>query len=103
MTFELLLVEEASCPWCERFDEEIASIYPLTSEGKFAPLRRLDIADANESGINFVSRPRFTPTFILIKQNAEIGRIEGYPGEDFFWGLLEMMLKQHTDYGGNPS
>ena len=29
---------------------------------------------------------------------AEVARIEGYPGEDFFWGLLEMMLKAKTGY-----
>ena len=25
---------------------------------------------------------------------AEIDRIEGYPGQDFFWGILEMMLER---------
>jgi hypothetical protein len=36
----------------------------------------------------------FTPTFILTVDGQEIERIEGYPAEDFFWGLLGMMLDQ---------
>ena len=42
-----------------------------------------------------VSPIRFTPTFVLVDDGREIGRIEGYPGEDFFWGLLERLLLQH--------
>ena len=34
----------------------------------------------------------FTPTFVLIDDGREVGRIEGYPGEDFFWGLVEQLV-----------
>ena len=37
-------------------------------------------------------RVSFTPTFILVQDGVEVGRIEGYPGEDFFWGLLGKMF-----------
>ncbi len=30
---------------------------------------------------------------LLIDDGKEVGRVEGYAGEDFFWGLLEMMIK----------
>jgi hypothetical protein len=40
----------------------------------------------------------FTPTFVLVEDGQELARIEGYPGEDFFWGLLARMLEEHTDY-----
>lgn len=36
----------------------------------------------------------YTPTFVLVEHDSEIGRIEGYPGEDFFWSLLERLLLQ---------
>jgi len=29
----------------------------------------------------------------LLEDGTEIGRIEGYPGEDFFWGLLTQMME----------
>ena len=43
-------------------------------------------------------RPVFTPTFILVADGREAGRIEGYPGEDFFWGLLAKMLVETGRY-----
>lgn len=39
-------------------------------------------------------RVTFTPTFVLLVNGTERNRIEGYPGEDFFWGLLGQMLGQ---------
>jgi hypothetical protein len=40
---------------------------------------------------------RYTPTFVLAENGKEVGRIEGYPGEDYFWPRLEnlfQMLKE---------
>lgn len=90
---ELLMAEEHGCAWCERWNTDIAHIYPKTEEGKTAPLRRVDISDPLPEGIVLSSRLRFTPTFVLLRDGAEVDRIEGYPGEDFFWMLLGMMLK----------
>ena len=40
----------------------------------------------------------FTPTFVLMENNKELGRLEGYSSEDFFWELLEMILEKETEY-----
>jgi hypothetical protein len=37
---------------------------------------------------------RYTPTFVLVDRGREIGRIVGYPGEDFFWELLAGLIKK---------
>lgn len=89
----LLMAEESGCIWCARWHEDIAHIYPKTAEGQTAPLRRYDLhKDMPE--ITFTQRVRFTPTFILVENGSEVGRIEGYPGEDFFWGLLNKMFER---------
>ena len=31
---------------------------------------------------------------VEVIENGKIGRIRGYPGEDHFWGLLGVMIKQ---------
>lgn len=100
---QLVMVEEQGCIWCAVWNAEIAPIYPKTAEGKFAPLRRIDIREPFPEDLEFTSRPVFTPTFILVEDGREIARIEGYPGEDFFWGLLERMLLDHTNYEGPTS
>lgn len=98
---ELIMFDESGCPWCERWEEEIGVIYDKTAEGKRAPLRRLDVHDPLPEDLELASRPHFTPTFILVDNGREIDRIEGYPGEDFFWGLLAIMLKALPEPGHN--
>ena len=100
IAFELLMVEEKGCYWCERWDKEISVIYPKTNAGQYAPLRRVDIS-ALPGDISFNSDIMFTPTFILIDDDLELARIEGYPGEDFFWPLLEDALTAHTAFKEN--
>jgi hypothetical protein len=90
----LLMAEEEGCMWCARWNREIAHIYPKTPEGKAAPLVRYDKRGPEPEGVALDRPVRFTPTFILVKDGAEMGRIEGYPGEDFFWGLLGMLLER---------
>jgi thioredoxin-related protein len=90
----LVMVEEQGCMWCARWSAEIAPIYPKTTEGKSAPLRRMDVKAPPPDDLTFKTAPHYTPTFILVDNGQEIARIEGYPGEDFFWGLLGVMLKQ---------
>ncbi len=89
----LLMAEEDGCFWCAKWNEEIAPIYPKTAEGRTAPLERYDIHDGYPD-VTFSKSVHFTPTFILVDEGTEVGRIEGYPGEDFFWGLLGMMFEK---------
>ena len=89
----LLMVEEDGCMWCARWDAEISEIYPKTTEGQTAPLRRIDIHQATPDDITLEKSLYYTPTFVLLDNGAEVGRIEGYPGEDFFWGLLATLFR----------
>lgn len=91
----LLMFEQPGCIYCAKWNQEVAPEYPLTDEGKAAPLRRLQLRDPLPAGISLISHPVYTPTFVLVRDGAETGRIEGYPGEDFFWPLLaELILAQ---------
>ena len=91
---ELIMLEEHGCPWCERWNEEVGVVYHKTPEGKRAPLRRIDIHDPLPVDLRFLVKGGYTPTFVLVENGREIGRIRGYPGEDFFWGLLGQMLRR---------
>ncbi|KHA51132.1 hypothetical protein [Sulfitobacter geojensis] len=88
----LIMVEEDGCMWCARWNEEIADIYPKTDAGKAAPLRRMDIHAPLPDDLAFSRKLVFTPTFVLMVDGKEVSRLEGYPGEDFFWGIFEKML-----------
>ncbi|OSQ48192.1 thioredoxin domain-containing protein [Marivita geojedonensis] len=94
----LVMVEQHGCVYCERWDAEIAPAYPKTAEGRFAPLIRADLREGPPEGMTYARRVVFTPTFVLIKDGTEQARIEGYPGEDFFWPLLSKLLEDHTEF-----
>ena len=59
-----------------------------------APLRRVDSGQALPADLAFIETERLTPLFVLVEKGHEIGRIRGYPGEDHFWGLLGVLIKQ---------
>lgn len=89
----LLMFEQAGCIYCRQWHAELGDIYPLTDEGRAAPLLRIDLRAPLPEGVTLRSKPVFTPTFVLVRDGVEVGRIEGYPGEDFFWGLLSTLLR----------
>jgi hypothetical protein len=97
----LVMVEQPGCIYCERWDTEIGPAYPKTDEGKFAPLLRADLRQGPPEGITYARRVLFTPTFVLVNEGQEQARIEGYPGEDFFWPLLTKLLLDSTDFASS--
>jgi hypothetical protein len=98
---ELVMVDRDGCGYCIAWKKEIGPAYPNTDLGQFAPLRVVNIREGAPDGVSFARPVVFTPTFILIEDGIELARIEGYPGENFFWGLLEKMLKETTDFVGS--
>lgn len=93
---DLVMVEQAGCHYCKQWDAEISHIYPKTEQGKLAPLKRVNLKDL-PSDLSFASPPVFTPTFVLMENGKELGRIEGYAGDEFFWFLLERLLYENIE------
>jgi len=93
-TAELVMIERAGCVWCAAFDREIAPIYAKTSAGQRAPLRRVDIAQPMPDDLRFVAAGRLTPAFVLVTDTREVGRIRGYPGVDYFWAMLDVLIER---------
>ncbi len=89
---ELVMLEQAGCAWCIRWHKEIGPIYSKTPEGQAAPLRPVDIHKPMPDDLAFIQPERFTPTFVLVDDGKEIGRMRGYAGDEFFWFLLGEMI-----------
>lgn len=90
---ELVMVDRAGCIYCAAWKAEVMPEYSATAEGRAAPLRIVDIDGPWPDGMALASRPFISPTFILLRGGIEEARLEGYPGEQFFWPLLKGMLK----------
>lgn len=100
-SMELVMIEQSGCQWCARWDAEIAPIYPKTSEATRAPLRRIDMHAPVPDDLTLARPAVFTPTFVLVVDGTEVDRMEGYPGPDFFWPLLDDMLSHVGKAPGN--
>jgi thioredoxin-related protein len=99
---ELVMFERAGCPWCQRWDREVGARYLKSEEAKRLPLRRIDINTGATGGIQLTSPVRYTPTFVVVDDGREVGRITGYINDDSFWGLLSALaakLKPARDAG----
>ena len=90
----LLMLDREGCPYCRQWDREVGQIYEKTPEGQQAPLMRFDIHAPLPDTVTIAQPPQFTPTFILLQDGDEVGRIVGYPGDAFFWGLLGGLIAE---------
>lgn len=91
---ELLMFEEPGCVWCRRWHAEIGPGYPHSTEGRIAPLRRVDIRNGLPSDVHFEQNVTMTPTFVLVDNGEERGRLVGYSGADFFYPMLDRLLQR---------
>ncbi|MBH89477.1 MAG: hypothetical protein CMF71_04505 [Magnetovibrio sp.] len=92
MTAELVMFESEACEWCEVWDEEIGVAYDKTNEAIVVPLRKIDIDGVIPAAYGHLKGLVYTPTFVVMDNGKELGRIIGYPGEDFFWQYLKEIL-----------
>ncbi len=90
----LLMLDSSGCGWCAQWDADVGRVYARTTEGGRAPLLRQRMAAPLPEGVALARPARFTPTFVLLRDGDEVGRIEGYPGENFFYGLLQRLIER---------
>jgi thioredoxin-related protein len=88
---ELVMFEQGGCIYCARWNRDVAPVYDKTAEAKVLPLRRIDIGEQGRAGVTLASPVRYTPTFVVVDNGKEVGRITGYISDDTFWGLLDQL------------
>lgn len=91
---ELVMFETAGCIWCAAWNREVGGIYHKTEEGRVAPLRRVELYGPRPEDLRDIEGIVYTPTFVLMQDGSEVGRIEGYPGNEHFWGLLSVLMQK---------
>ena len=86
---QLIMFEQAGCPFCAAWNRDVGGIYPKTDEARMLPLRRVDIHAARPADLQAIGDVHFTPTFVVLHCGRESARLIGYSGQDNFWGLLD--------------
>jgi len=90
----LVMITSSHCPWCEAFEDDVGKGYNLTEEALIYPLRRHDFYKAMPDDLAHLMPATMTPTFIVVRDGAEVGRIIGYPGAELFWWRLSEFTAQ---------
>lgn len=93
----LVMVEQDGCIYCRRWHDDVGDIYPLTDFADTAPLQVVDLHDLPED-LTFSARIVFTPTFVLVDDGREIGRAEGYVGDELFWMQMELLSRELSEH-----
>ena len=96
---ELIMFDQVGCPWCARWERDIGGEYGQSYEGKRAPLRRFNMFGGRPAALDFIKGIKYSPTFVLIDGNREIGRITGYPGPAHFYVQLSQLLDKADQAG----
>lgn len=96
---ELIMYDRDGCYYCLEWKNKVGKYYNQTREGMAVPLTRVDLGERIPSRLAKVRKPVMTPTFVMIHEGREIGRINGYPGEKKFWAMMSYLIKR----GGVPT
>jgi hypothetical protein len=85
---QLVVMEAEGCIYCSIFRRDVLPAFQTSERGKDMPVRFVDVNDVPKTGIELQSPIDILPTFVITKDNHEIGRIPGYMGpEDFFHSI----------------
>ena len=82
---QLVMITSSHCPWCEAFENDVGASYEHTEEALTYPLRRQDFYMEMPDDLAHLTPATMTPTFIVMRDGLEVGRITGYPGAELFW------------------
>ncbi|MFL2782931.1 MAG: hypothetical protein ACJZ9G_12005 [Rhodospirillales bacterium] len=92
-TNKILMITDAKCPICVIWEKEIGRIYPKTDAAKRYPLYRIEIHNYNQRKNSNSIKQNVTPTFIIIENGNEKGRIIGYSNAELFWWELDSIIE----------
>ena len=89
---ELIVMEAEGCTYCELFRRDVLPSYQASERAKDMPIRFLDINDAIPEALGLDSGIDIVPTFVVIKNHKEVGRIPGYMGPEYFFHSINHLV-----------
>lgn len=89
---ELVVMEAPGCTYCTLFRRDVLPSYQASERAKDVPIRFVDINDEAASALGLDGPVDVVPTFVVLQNNKEIGRIPGYTGPEFFFHTMNYLL-----------
>ncbi|MDA0885829.1 MAG: thioredoxin family protein [Bacteroidetes bacterium] len=92
---KLYMLTDKNCLYCMVWEKEIGKIYPKTDISKQYPLSRVYVNNDIENLKQKIFNTNLTPTFVFVKDNKEIGRIEGFSNPEMFWWQVDEIIENY--------
>ena len=89
---ELVVMEAPGCTYCGIFRRDVLPAYEASERAKDVPIRFLDVNDVSSTKMDLETPVDIVPTFVILKDNKEIGRIPGYVGPETFFHTINYLL-----------
>ncbi|MBU1212876.1 MAG: thioredoxin family protein [Alphaproteobacteria bacterium] len=94
-SLQLIVLETDGCVYCDVFRRRLLAAYQSSKQGKRAPIRFVNINDPALGDLGLTQPVGIVPTFIMLENNQEIGRIPGLMGHQDFFRAIDYMLIGH--------
>jgi len=92
----LIMFTSDHCPYCMAWEREVGTVYDKSTYAETLPLTRLEYGSSIPDDIKIAEPVLGTPTFVILENGTETGRITGYSGaEMFWWQLSEYVVSTH--------
>lgn len=91
-TMELVVMEAPGCTYCTLFRRDVLPSYETSERAKDVPIRFVDINDEAADALGLDGPVDVVPTFVVLKNNKEVGRIPGYTGPEIFFHTINYLL-----------
>ena len=90
--FQLVVMEADGCTYCGIFRRDVLPSYEASERAKDMPVRFIDVNDVEKARLDLQAPVNIVPTFIVMKDNKEVGRIPGYLGPENFYPTIKYLM-----------
>lgn len=89
---QLIVMEAPGCAYCKVFRRDVLPSFATSERGKSLPVLFLDVNDLEGANLALDSSVDMVPTFVLVQDRREVGRIAGYVGPTAFFQSISHLL-----------
>jgi len=91
---EIVVIEVGGCKYCPLLRQDVAEGYARSPRARDVPIRFVDVTATGADRLKLKSPVNIVPTTVLMHNNVEVGRIEGYVAPDDFARLVTDLLRR---------
>lgn len=91
---EIIVMEVQGCRYCPLFRQDVLPIFAASPRARDVPIRFMDLNAEGADRLKLKSPIATVPTAVVMRDHAEVGRIEGYVGAADFNRLIGSLLSQ---------